>query len=127
MISRIFSSKFLAYSLDIRFRSFHALHIQNLSNRCRHKFNQSISRIFLNLIFGGFFFLSSPTVPRPQCSCDKLCPVFRDCCKDYSDVCDHDPLPSFIYNHGHFKCLKTNSQPEHASTFDWVSSILHST
>ena len=56
VVSRIFSSKFLAYSLDIRFRSFHALHIQNLSNCCGHKVNQSISRFFLNLIFGGFFF-----------------------------------------------------------------------
>ena len=34
------------YSLDIRFWSFHTLHIQNLSNCCRHNFNPSISRIF---------------------------------------------------------------------------------
>ena len=35
-----------AYSNDFRFRSLHALHIQNLSYCCRHKCNQSISRIF---------------------------------------------------------------------------------
>ena len=29
------------------------LHIQNLSNRCRHKYDSSISRFFKNLIFGG--------------------------------------------------------------------------
>ena len=49
----------------------------------------------------------------------KILQVFRDCCYDYYDVCDHDPLPSFIYNHGHFKCLKTS--PQHASTFDRVT------
>jgi hypothetical protein len=31
-----------------------ALHIQNLSNHCRHKYDTSISRFFKNLIFGGF-------------------------------------------------------------------------
>ena len=35
-----------AYSNSFRFRSFRTLHIQNLSNRCRHKYDQSISRIF---------------------------------------------------------------------------------
>jgi len=36
---------------NFRFR-FPALHIQNLSNRCRHEYDSSISRIFKNLIFG---------------------------------------------------------------------------
>ena len=32
--------------LDLRFRSLHSLHIQNLSNCCSNKYNQSISRFF---------------------------------------------------------------------------------
>ena len=36
------------------------IHVQNLSNCCRHNFNQSILRSFLNLIFGGGFFSIQP-------------------------------------------------------------------
>ena len=35
-----------AYSNSFRFRPFCALHIQNLSNRCKHKIDPSISRFF---------------------------------------------------------------------------------
>ena len=38
-------------SHNIRFRSLRAIHIQNSSNCCSHKYDQSISRFF---IFGGF-------------------------------------------------------------------------
>ena len=51
-----------AYSNDFRFRSLHALHIQNLSNCCRHNYDQSISR-FSKSIFGGFLTFG-PTVAR---------------------------------------------------------------
>lgn len=46
-----------------------------------------------------------------KCSCDELCPMFRDCCRDFYSECKHDApqLPSFIYNHGHFKCLEQAS------------------
>ena len=33
-------------SNSIRFRSWRALHIRNLSNRCKHEYDPSISRIF---------------------------------------------------------------------------------
>ena len=36
-------------------------HIENLSNCCRHKYDQSISRIFKNLIFGMFLTFSPNT------------------------------------------------------------------
>ena len=35
-----------AYSDSFRFRSYLALHIQNMSNCCRHKYDPSISRFF---------------------------------------------------------------------------------
>ena len=41
-----FSIQVLEDWLDFCFRSLHALHIENLSNCCRHKYDQSISRIF---------------------------------------------------------------------------------
>ena len=41
------------------------------------------------------------------CACDELCPMFRDCCRDYPDECNHNnQLPAFIYNRGNFKCLR---------------------
>ena len=49
-----FFMQVFAYSNSFRFWSFHSLHIQNLSNRRRYKYDPSISRIFFNLIFGGF-------------------------------------------------------------------------
>ena len=33
---------------NFRFRSLHTLHMQNSSNCCRHKYDQSISRIYLS-------------------------------------------------------------------------------
>ena len=41
-----FFMQVFAYSNSFRFRSFHSLHIQNLSNRRRYKYDPSISRIF---------------------------------------------------------------------------------
>ena len=41
-----FSMQVSAYSDSFRFRSFRALHIQNLSNSCRHKYDPSISQFF---------------------------------------------------------------------------------
>ena len=35
-----------AYSNSFRFRLSRAIHIQNLSNRCRHKYDPSISQFF---------------------------------------------------------------------------------
>ena len=46
-----------------------------------------------------------------HCACDELCPMFRDCCRDFYSLCKQAPLPSFIYNHGHFKCLKRSNDP----------------
>ena len=43
-----------AYSNTFRFRSFHALHIQNLSNSCRHKYDTSVSQIFQFSFLAGF-------------------------------------------------------------------------
>ena len=48
-----FSLQVTAISHNFRFRSLRTLHIQNLSNHCRHKNDPSVSRNF-NLIFGGF-------------------------------------------------------------------------
>ena len=49
-----FSEQVFANSLDLRFRSFYALHIQNLLNSCQPKQNQSVSRILWISFFGGF-------------------------------------------------------------------------
>ena len=49
-----FSEQVFANSLDLRFRSFYALHIQNLLNCCQPKQNQSVSRILWISFFGGF-------------------------------------------------------------------------
>ena len=49
-----FSMQVSANSNSFRFRLCQALHIQNLSNRCRYKYDPSISRILWFLIFGGF-------------------------------------------------------------------------
>ena len=47
MVSRVFSCKTLQVSLNnFRFRSWRALDIHNLSNCSKHKYDQSISRIF---------------------------------------------------------------------------------
>ena len=64
MISRIFPCKFSANSLDFRFRSLHALHIQNLWNCCRHYLVNFTN--FLNLIFGGVFLFSPTVQPQPR-------------------------------------------------------------
>jgi hypothetical protein len=54
VISRIFSKQISANSLGFRFRSLHELPIENLFNRCGHKYDQLISRIFFISFFGGF-------------------------------------------------------------------------
>ena len=46
VISRKFPCRVLHIQIRFRFRSFLALNNQNLSNRCRHKYDSSISRIF---------------------------------------------------------------------------------
>ena len=53
--------KVSANSHKFLFRSLRALDIQNLSNRCRHDYDPSISRVFKNLIF-GVFLTFGPTV-----------------------------------------------------------------
>ena len=71
-----FSMQVSENSHNFRFR-LPVLHIQNLSNRCRHKYDPPISRFFKNLIFGGLLQFG-PTVERgvhylgPCCrkSCD---------------------------------------------------------
>ena len=49
-----FSIQVSAYSHNFHFRSLSALHFQNLSNRCRHKYDPSISRIFWISFLAGF-------------------------------------------------------------------------
>ena len=49
-----FSIKVSAYSPNFRFRSLSALHFQNLSNRCRHKYDTSISRDFQSNVWRVF-------------------------------------------------------------------------
>ena len=49
---------------NFRFRSWHALHIQNLSRHWRHKYDPSISRFF-KLIIGGVLTLG-PTVHQSR-------------------------------------------------------------
>ena len=56
-------NKFISVSHNFRFRSLCALHIQNLSNCCRHKYDPSMSRIFWTY-FLTFFFQFGPTVHR---------------------------------------------------------------
>ena len=46
ILQLIFSKQVSAGSNHFRFWSFHSLHIQNLSNCIRHKYDQTISRIF---------------------------------------------------------------------------------
>ena len=46
-----FSTQVSANSLDFRFRSLQMLFTQNMSKYCSHKYNQSISRVFLRFNF----------------------------------------------------------------------------
>ena len=56
-----FSMQVSADTHDFRFWSLHVLHnIQNLSNRCRHKYGQSISLLFLSSFWRVFSI-------RPNC------------------------------------------------------------
>ena len=55
VISRVFSTIFQKVYFYFRFRGLHAIHIQNLSNSCRNKYDQSISRIFESYFLAGFF------------------------------------------------------------------------
>ena len=52
VISRVFPSNYQHF--DFRFRLLYALHIQNLSNCYRHKYDQSISRIFQSYFWRVF-------------------------------------------------------------------------
>ena len=56
--SLVFPNNFQHF--DFRFRLLHALHIQNLSNCYRHKYDQSISRIFQSFFWRIF-------ATRPDC------------------------------------------------------------
>ena len=60
-----FSKQFSADSRDFRSWSFHALHIDNLLNCCRHKYECVNFKIFQNLILGGFLPLG-PTMYQMQ-------------------------------------------------------------
>ena len=41
-----------------------------------------------------------------HCSCDDLCPSYRDCCYDYQDQCQgHDPRSEQGYDYGKSSCL----------------------
>ena len=60
------SSNERADSHNFRFCSLQALEMQNLSNCCKHKYDQSISRVFKICFLAGFCFFY-PTVPlHPQ-------------------------------------------------------------
>ena len=60
-----FSMEVSANSHNFRFR-LPALHIQNLSNRCRHTYDSSISRIFWISFLAGFFdFAQLCALPTP--------------------------------------------------------------
>ena len=68
-------SGFTSYSVQVsanknsfRFRSWRVLHIQILSNRCRQKYEPSISRVF-ELIFGGFSTFGPTARARAQEAC----------------------------------------------------------
>ena len=50
-----FFKKITPDSHNFHFRLLQTLCIQNLSNCCWHNYDASISRVFLKLIFGGFF------------------------------------------------------------------------
>jgi hypothetical protein len=52
-----FSMEISANSHNFRFRV-PEIHIQNLSNRCRHKYDPLISRIFQTLFLAGFYNLA---------------------------------------------------------------------
>ena len=71
----------------------------------------------------------SSTKSQAQCSCDKDCVMFGDCCRDFYDVCSNiQSPPSFTYNHGHVSCLKvpTNTVANKVSKTGLVpSSILN--
>ena len=60
-ISRIVKISLLAVLCYFRFRSLHRLYTQNWSNCCRHKYDQSISRIFHSNIWRVF-------ASRPNCA-----------------------------------------------------------
>ena len=79
VISRVFQIN--SQHFDFHFRLLHALHIQNLSNCYKDKYNQSISRIF------GEFLLLSLTVRRPRKKNMATC-VFqaRDCIWTHSSL-----------------------------------------
>ena len=62
-------------------QSFFALHIQNVSNCCRHKDDQPISRVFSDLIFGGFLqfgskFVHGPSVKELNSAQGPFCSVY---------------------------------------------------
>ena len=61
VISRVFPCKFL--QIHITSGSGCLRFIQNLLNCCRHKYDMSISRIFLDLIFGGILLLGLNCAP----------------------------------------------------------------
>ena len=61
VISRVFSIQVSAYSHNFRIRSLCALHIQNFSNRCRHKYDLPISRFFWISLLAGFAQLCART------------------------------------------------------------------
>ena len=50
-----FSKQISEDPLNLRFRSFQAIHIQNLSNRCRHKYDCVNFTTFSNLTFCRVF------------------------------------------------------------------------
>ena len=63
VVSRIFK-KVSAVVHDCRVRWLHSHHIQNLSNCCRNKYNQSISWIFVMWFLAGFCYLALLCVAR---------------------------------------------------------------
>ena len=75
-----FSKQVSANSHNFCFQSFRALHIENVSNCCRHKDDQPISRVF-SLIFGGFFavwlnFVHGPSVKELHSAQGPFCSVY---------------------------------------------------
>ena len=59
-----YSKQVSASSLNFHFRSYPALHIQNLSNRCRDMYGQSNSRIFKSTFWRGFAIWSNCVAAR---------------------------------------------------------------
>ena len=53
-------------SHNFHFRSLQTLCIQNLSNCCWNNYDASISRVFLNYFFGGFFPIWSNCAPEEK-------------------------------------------------------------